>query len=207
MLVLVLVNVAVAHIALDKPDPVTTKMKDGPCGDGPHVRGTDVATFEPGQTITVKWHETIGHESTYRISFDDDGDDSFEDPETTTDYYTNDTVLLDEIADVPGNGEYAVEVTLPDIECENCTLQVIQLMLDKPPYVPGTNDIYYQCADVALRAAEVPPPEDVPDDEAEDEGDEDVACGCAPVSPGPWGLLAAWTGWIVTRRRLNRPPR
>jgi hypothetical protein len=182
-------------------------MKDGPCGDGPHVRGTDVATFEPGQTITVKWHETIGHQSTYRISFDDDGDDSFEDPETTTDYYTNETVLLDEIADVPGNGEYAVEVTLPDIECDNCTLQVIQLMLDKPPYVPGTNDIYYQCADVALIATEEPPEPDGDDEVDADGGDgeQDAACGCAVSSPASWGWIAA-VGMLAARRRSVRAP-
>ena len=53
---------------------------------------------------------------------------------------------MDGIAD----GTNSVMVTLPDIECSNCTLQAIQVMYDKPPYViPGT-DIYYQCADLVL---------------------------------------------------------
>ncbi len=69
--------------------------------------------------------------------------------------YTDPTVLLDGIADMAG-GEYDIDVTLPDIECDNCTLQVIQVMTDKPPYVSGyvpeNNDIYYQCADLVLVA-------------------------------------------------------
>ena len=43
------------------------------------------------------------------------------------------------------------QVTLPDVECERCTLQLIQVMTDKAPYGDG-NDLYYQCADLALRA-------------------------------------------------------
>lgn len=152
-----LVLSASAHIAMESPTPIGTAQKVGPCGDGPHVRGPDPVVFEPGATITVEWRETVNHPSHYRISFDDDGDDSFADPASPTDFYTNGTVLLDEIPDEP-DGVFSVEVTLPDVECERCTLQLVQLMLDKPPYVPGTNDLYYQCADLALRAGPGPDP-------------------------------------------------
>jgi uncharacterized protein (TIGR03382 family) len=202
MLLLRLVEPASAHIEMEKPNPVTVDQKVGPCGDGPHVRGDDVAVFDPGQTITVKWHETVHHPGYYRISFDDDGDDSFEDPATPGDAYTNDTVLLDEIADEAGRAEYSVEVTLPDIECENCTLQLIQLMTDKPPYQPGTNDIYYQCADLALRIPE--PPQDTDEPAEEDDDSQEDAGGCATTAPPTAMLLAAAWGWLVIRRRT--PP-
>lgn len=55
---------------------------------------------------------------------------------------------------------------LPDVECDNCTLQAIQVMYDKPPYVTPGNDLYYQCADLVLRrgvaATPVPTPTVVP---------------------------------------------
>jgi len=198
---LFVVVTASAHIEMDKPNPVTDELKTGPCGGGSHVRGEDIAEYEPGETIKVKWHETVDHESTYRISFDDDGDDSFADPETPDDYYTNDTVLLDEIPDEPGKADYAVDVTLPDIECESCTLQLIQLMLDKPPYVPGTNDIYYQCADLALRATAPPEDTDLPAEEEDGGSEENAACGCAAMTPQAFGLLLPFVGWIAARRK------
>ncbi len=201
---LIAVAPAFAHIEMDKPNPVTLDLKIGPCGAGSHEHGDDVAIHEPGETIKVKWHETVHHPGTYRVSFDDDGDDSFADPETPEDYYTNDTVLLDEIPDEPGRADYSVEVELPDIECESCTLQLIQLMTDKPPYVPGTNDIYYQCADLALRATAPPEDTDAPE-ENEDGGEKtDASCGCASTASPSWGWIAGWFGWVAARRRLCR---
>jgi Lytic polysaccharide mono-oxygenase, cellulose-degrading len=144
-------SIAHAHIELGEPEPrYATPLKDGPCGkESGDARGDNVVTFAPGETITVRWKETVDHPSHYRISFDDDGTDDFVDPATPDEFYSNDTVLLDDIPDEP-DLVYAVEVTLPDITCSNCTLQLIQVMYDKPPYVPGTNDLYYQCADLEL---------------------------------------------------------
>ena len=141
---------------MDEPTTRGTALKIGPCGAAVDERGTAINVFQPGETITVSWHETINHPSTYRISFDADGTDDFADPATPDDFYTNDAVLIDEIPDT-ASGEYSVQVTLPPVACENCTLQLIQLMLDKPPYEPGTNDLYYQCADSALRGETIEP--------------------------------------------------
>jgi MYXO-CTERM domain-containing protein len=143
---------AAAHIELTFPAPRTAQQKYGPCGAQGGVRGDVVTTFSPGQTITVTWNETIGHPGHYRISFDADGQDDFVDPASFTDTYSAPSVLLDDIADNPGVGPYSAEITLPDIECDNCTLQLIQMMTDKPPYGDG-NDLYYQCADLVLVAA------------------------------------------------------
>lgn len=139
---------AQAHIAMSSPAPRHTEQKTGPCGIAGDMRGDKITTYKPGETITVTWMETINHPSHYRISFDDDGFDDFVDPATADELYSNGTVLLDGIADANG-GMYMAEVTLPDIQCDTCTLQLVQVMLDKPPYGDG-NDLYYQCADLIL---------------------------------------------------------
>ncbi len=141
---------AAAHIALTDPAPRTSSQKTEPCGDG-SAKGDPVATFIGGETITVTWDEVINHPSHYRISLDLDGEDDFADPKTMDDYYTNEAVLLDEIADAAG-GSYSAEITLPDVSCDTCTLQLIQVMYDKPPFGDG-NDMYHQCADIVIEGS------------------------------------------------------
>jgi len=148
-----------AHLGLDAP---TSRygpdvLKTGPCGVSGGQRSEHVTYYEPGATIEVRWDEYIDHPGHYRISFDDDGDDDFVDPASMMELYSNETVLLDGIAD---EGEtdpvYRATVTLPNLACDNCTLQVIQVMYDKPPYTTPGNDIYYQCADLVLREGGAP---------------------------------------------------
>lgn len=140
-----------AHIQLTFPLQRYTDQKNPPCGrannDG---RGETVNVFAPGQTITVSWDETVNHPGHFRIAFDDDGQDAFYDPPTENTCDTGMPILADCIPDLPGGGAASFDITLPNIECENCTLQVIQVMTDKPPFGDG-NDMYYQCADLALR--------------------------------------------------------
>ncbi len=140
-----------AHISLKSPTPRTDQLKQGPCGAGANdPRGPTVATFKPGETITVTWNEFVDHPGHYRIAFDEDGQDGFFDPASFDDVSGGPGVLIDGIFDQNG-GDYSLEVTLPDVECDNCVLQVIQVMTDKKPYGDG-NDLYYQCADIALVA-------------------------------------------------------
>lgn len=140
---------ASAHIALMSPKPRSSELKEGPCGVAGDKRGTTVTMFKPGETITVQWKETVSHTGHFRISFDEDGQDGFVDPKSFTDLKTAPTVLVDDIKDKSGTQIYTQEVTLPDVECDRCTLQIIQVMTDKPPYGDG-DDIYYQCADITL---------------------------------------------------------
>ncbi|MDC0671864.1 SCE4755 family polysaccharide monooxygenase-like protein [Nannocystis radixulma] len=141
-----------AHIALSSPLPRHVEQKVGPCGLGPDdVRGAEVATFQGGETIVVRWTETVDHPGHFRLSFDPEGHDDFGDPSGYDDFYSNPAVLVDEIADKSGSQQtYEQEVTLPLMSCDSCTLQLIQVMTDKPPFEVGTNDLYYQCADIKL---------------------------------------------------------
>ena len=161
---------AAAHLGLDSPTSRygPNVLKEGPCGVPGGQRSNNITVLEPGAPIEIIWDEYVDHPGHFRVSFDADGDDDFVDPPCLSgcntripeiELYSNESVLLDGIADTPRGGASSVMVTLPDIECERCTLQVIQVMYDKPPYVIPGNDIYYQCADLVLRrSAPLPTP-------------------------------------------------
>jgi MYXO-CTERM domain-containing protein len=204
---------AFAHIYLDAPaDRGCAGEKVGPCGNTCDPARANATSFEPGATITVQWDEYINHTGHFRISFDDDGEDAFQDPTSYDDIQENPTlpVLLDGIADKASGGKYSAEVTLPDIECENCTLQLIQLMTDKPPYTIGGNDIYYRCADIALRvgagngdAGPTPAPDAGPGGGGDGDGG---GCNVSGQSgPGAaWLLLTLGAlAYVRRRRRAN----
>ena len=150
-LALVLIpSAAEAHISLTSPPPRYKDQKAGPCGKGANdARSGTVTKYKPGATIDVVWKETIGHPGHFRIAFDPDGTSLFKDPTSFTDVAMTPGVLVNNIADKSGTQTYTQKVTLPNVECNNCTLQVIQVMTDKAPYGNG-DDIYYQCADIVL---------------------------------------------------------
>jgi hypothetical protein len=155
-------GVARAHVCMDAPVSrvgegcnFASPQKVGPCGV--RDRGTNVTTFRPGQTISVALNETIDHPSHYRIAFNADGDD-FADPTSVDDTDgAHSFVLRDGIVDEPG-AKQTIEVTLPDVTCDGCTLQLIQVMYDKggngfggnDGVAPDNDDIYYACADLVL---------------------------------------------------------
>jgi hypothetical protein len=142
-----------AHIRLDAPAPrfafSNAGQKTGPCGAGT-ATGT-ITEVQAGSTLTVQWTETINHPGHYRISLDPDGgDDGLVNPASETDFYTNDNVLLDQIADKAG-GAYSADITIPDTNCDKCTLQLMQVMTDKLPWGPQNgDDLYYWCADIRI---------------------------------------------------------
>lgn len=185
--VLLAVNVARAHIDMLSPTAREVDQKQGPCGVSGGTRGDKVTTVRAGSTLRVTWRETINHPSHFRISFDADGDDDFVDPASIEERFSNDAVLLDGLSDAAG-GTFTADVVLPDIPCERCTLQLIQVMYDKKPYVVGTNDIYYRCADLTLTkdASDTPPDaNEPPPSEAEDAGpldDSDTERDTSPAS-------------------------
>ncbi len=143
---------ASAHIRLNDPaprfSPSGIDQKAPMCGAGTPTG--DVTWYQPGETITVQWDETIDHPGHFRISVDSDGgDDDLVDPTSYTDFDVAPSVLLDNIPD-NGGSTFSAMVTLPNVECEKCTLQVIQVMTDKPPFSLPGNDIYYWCADIRI---------------------------------------------------------
>jgi uncharacterized protein (TIGR03382 family) len=182
---------AAAHIAMTSPAPRGEAQKAGPCGAAGSTRGTNVTTYAPGQTITVEWDETVGHPGHYRIAFDDDGNDVFQNPNNPNDNFPS--TLVEPIADVGGTTHYTQTVTLPNITCDNCTLQLIQVMTTAVPY----NSFYYQCADIILAGAPTDPT-DPTDPTPELDG------GCSTTGgTGGSGLVVLGAALALRRRRAR----
>lgn len=162
---------AFAHIDLLEPEArahgtaqsgdtaidANTNQKTGPCGQVTNGRTTRVATYAPGETITLRVREETPHDSYIRISLNLDGDDFPLRPQASTPAETEEVALAAERAlggdtllrvyreanDTP-NFVHEIPVTLPDQTCENCTLQVIQFM-----FATG-QAFYFQCADLVI---------------------------------------------------------
>lgn len=158
---------AEAHVCMDFPISRVgvectsrSPQKEGPC---PVPRGDEVAVFKPGETITVRLRETVNHPSHFRIAFDPDGED-FRDPVAVDDTVNNyPNILVDGIEDAE-EAVQEVQITFPDQATENGVLQLIQVMYDKGDNGFGgnsggpdaNNDLYYSCADIALRSGDAP---------------------------------------------------
>jgi hypothetical protein len=170
-----------------------SNLKEGPCGQLANGRTDKVSVFAPGDTIEVTWRETTNHRSYYRVAFDADGDDAFPtfagsgigadgiDPSGPCP--VDGRVILAYEMDDRSGGSYTLQVRLPDVECERCTLQVVQFMYDTmTPY-------YFQCADLALRR-----PGAADAGLALDAGSDAAAAPASPPSaaaaPGCWSQIA-----------------
>ncbi len=165
-----LANSADAHLQVtSQQSRYGTSQKAGPCGLADGERTTDkVYIAKPGTQFTLVWEETVDHNPAfYRINFDLDGVDDFVDPHIVNaavcDAVDEPANAVDVCFDRNNIGPYMINdipddaaavqnmlYTLPDVECDNCTLQVVQVMLDKYPFVTPGNDLYYQCVDIIL---------------------------------------------------------
>ena len=135
-----------ARLALDgliPPRSVNPGIKQGPCG----VARTNAPTaLLGGQTLTVTFEETINHPGRYYVEFSPAGDDNW--------------VRLVEVPDVQAGAlphNYTTQVTIPNRDCTDCTIRLIQSMEENP----ANPSFYYSCADVTVTAqADAPPPDD-----------------------------------------------
>ena len=147
---LMLPAVGQAHSRL-KPSPGiqprnnNAGLKSGPCGQVP--KQSAAPTLNAGEKIVVSWEETIDHPGRFEFRFSTDGDVTFSAP-----------VTIQDTANGPTPHQYSVELTLPNVTCDNCTLQLIQVMTENP----NNPSNYYSCADFKLvgggAPASTPPP-------------------------------------------------
>src|ERR1051326_5653449 len=188
-------NISVeAHVRITSPTPRTvTDLKVRHCGGGTTGSArANVQTFSPGATIHLTWDMYIAHPGWFRISFNPNGD-TFRIPPgdaagQPAGYPTEDlTGMLDPdglgstiIADRIPTTVLSRDIVLPTAECNNCTLQLIEMMTDKPPYTTDTasNDIYFACVDLVISAT-APMVDAGPTPDATDPGDTTSSgCGC-----------------------------
>lgn len=133
-------RVAQAHARLLDPAPRNTedsnKDQDAPCGVPGEARTANPTVYRPGQTVMVKWEETVDHTGHYELAISMNGEANFVDIDS-------------DIADASGGTPrmYQQQITLPNEECDNCTLRMMQFMA-------GSASPYYKsCADIVIRAA------------------------------------------------------
>jgi MYXO-CTERM domain-containing protein len=208
-----------AHIHLTTPrartDSLTGDQKYRHCGVAGQTRiPSRVTTYRPGETITVTWLETVNHPGYYRIAFQPDGDTFGIPPpgngppagypsldQTGMTDGTGALILKDFIPD----GMLSAQITFPMMECNNCTLQFIQVMTDKPPYtIDMSNDIYFNCADITL--SNDAPMVDVggmpgPDAGIDPGNNPGGGSGCSTQGPTGLPLALVVLGLILGRRR------
>src|SRR3954469_7121016 len=167
----VTVRPARAHFILLKPDSWLDEdqsafgggapQKMGPCGPGglddvqPVPMNGKVTTVHVGDPLHVEWMTTVPHDGYFRISlakdrsaftephFADANACSFDADSMKTGAHDN--VLMDGI-DATATSQ---DLTVPDMPCDKCTLQVIQVMKDHGP----PNCVYYHCADLQILGA------------------------------------------------------
>jgi MYXO-CTERM domain-containing protein len=221
-----------AHIELIQPTPRYTLAESGdnkacPCGLGESNRLCNipgdrsdpdraaagrVTTLDSGSTVTLRFEEYVGHSGRYRVAIDFDGAD-------LDDF--NDNILVD-IPDPAGStgniGQGAfweIEVPLPNVACDNCTLQLVQMMdgnTTDPVPDPAGRSSYYTCADIELVGGPANP------DAGSSTGGDDAGvapppsgesggCGCQS-SGGAAGSLAAFgiLMALASRRRRRTDP-
>ncbi|MEJ7730472.1 MAG: SCE4755 family polysaccharide monooxygenase-like protein [Polyangiaceae bacterium] len=147
---------AAAHIDLMIPESRTGNadqaQKTGPCeGAGPGTR-MDLTAGDP---LMVTWDETIQHPGHFRIAIDEDGEDGFSTADTQAAFDdimgNNGIILVETVGDTPDLG-YEHEITVPNVDCENCTLQLVQVMVDGDP-IDTAGDLYFRCADIRITGA------------------------------------------------------
>lgn len=233
-------SVASAHIHMIMPksrtDNPTGDQKTRHCGTTGYSRAAHpdrVTYYKPGEKIKVMWNETINHPGWYRISLQPNGEQFAYPPPGNapnnagqpsnfptvnqtgmTDGTTGAIVLLDRIADGPVGTTMMAEVTLPNMECNNCTLQFNQFMTDRDMYTTTDGGaVYFNCADIVI--SNTPPTQNPPDagpvDPMPDAGNPPVESGdvkgtCSTGDAGSAGSLGALAlaGLLVLRRRNRR---
>lgn len=155
---LITVSFAQAHSRLvetyevgPRDDNVGNKV--WPCGPG--STPTTATVLAPGTTIELQWEEAINHHGWWHFHLSTNGDAGFG---KLAGDNVEITVLKQKIADLSdGQRQYTTTITMPNIECNNCVLQLVQEMEDKSKL---TNELpmgimfpsYFSCADIILSA-------------------------------------------------------
>jgi Synergist-CTERM protein sorting domain-containing protein len=200
---------AAAHVRITSPTPRSQdQLKQRHCGQTGSTRA-NIQMYKPGAPLHLVWDEYVVHPGWFRVSFQQNGD-AFEIPPASngvngsgavSNYPTEDlTGKTDSgtgsliIADRIKHGTLSLDLTLPDVECDSCTLQLIQMMTDKPPYATDTtsDDIYFACVDLVLSAS-------APDHPPGEDGT--ASSGGCSAAGGPSALLALAALGLVRRRR------
>jgi hypothetical protein len=179
LIVFALPAAALAHVHLIAPPSWTTENSFGdpqdmpPCGGEGGVNTGAVTTVHAGDTIKVQWQETVAHDGHFRIALVQHARSEFADPKftevaggcmdgtqnvcSTSAVIQNPPVypvLLDGLfvhtaGSVTVPMAYEQAVTIPNLPCSKCTLQLIQFQNHHPP-----GYFHHHCADLTILPSE-----------------------------------------------------
>ncbi len=152
---------AFAHAVLTYPTPRTTNanMKAPPCGLN-LAAPTSMATFQPGETVPVRWAETVNHPGYYVLDFGRNIDGGFDGGFTPL--YQPDGGALNNIPNPAGTQAMnTAMVKLPTEPCPLCQIRMRQFMSD------NASLWYLSCSDITIAGAPstpdagapIPPPD------------------------------------------------
>lgn len=180
-------SAADAHIKLLEPSSIWATEDGGkgapPCGAG---FGSNIVTkAQGGHPLTLRILEWIGHPGHYRIALAGSRAQLPPDPEvkegiggpksvsTAIDSNPKPPVIADGVFAHTTNTrgvEWKMDVMLPNITCEKCTLQVIEFMSESsmPKLLPSDSTealkagrvFYHACTDLSITADPALPPAD-----------------------------------------------
>ncbi|HKO46239.1 MAG TPA: SCE4755 family polysaccharide monooxygenase-like protein [Polyangiaceae bacterium] len=167
---LALPSAAQAHFTLLAPPPASTSTNGGkgdpPCG--PASMASNVVTpVMGGSKLLLKVNETVSHPGFYRVALsiksrsELPADNVVKDASgkilppagpgnsATAEYQTNPVfpVLADNLFPHTSGSMFQGEITLPNVNCDKCTLQVIEFMAQH-----GPDYFYRHCADLKITA-------------------------------------------------------
>lgn len=126
-----------ARLVIPSPRDSNAGNKTAPCGLTAKP-ATATHTFTAGQVVPIQIIETVDHPGRYLLSLSLANDQNFQ------------SYNFPVIADIQGGAPhtYNATITIPNVTCDNCTLQMIQVMDDN-----AVNPYYYSCADIQITAA------------------------------------------------------
>jgi hypothetical protein len=167
-------GVAQAHFALLQPASAVS-IEDGgkgvpPCGEGPDSNVvTDVLGGHP---IAIRLNEFVYHPGHYRFALSVNSRAELPpDPDVvaadgiSVSAAIQNPVKIPVLADgmfahtAPPNGDWQTTLTVPNLNCDKCTLQIIEFMAEHGSNVGG-GYFYHHCSDLRIRADPSLPPAD-----------------------------------------------
>lgn len=133
-----------AGSAVSPPRDLSSGLKTPPCGGA--SRTTTPKSYRPGQAIAVEFEETINHPGYFEVYL-------LGENETPLSGFTSPLVTVNDTQNNPivegRNHLYTANINLPNVYCEKCSLQLVQVMTENPDF-PSR---YYSCSDIRLSDA------------------------------------------------------
>jgi len=159
-------HIAHAHFALLQP-PSALAIEDGGKGAPPCAEGPDsniVTAVQGGHALAVRLNEFVYHPGHYRFALSVNSRSELPpDPDVvapdgvSVSAAIQKPVKIPVLADgvflhtAPPDGDWQTTITLPNLNCDKCTLQIIEFMAEHG-FNPGGGYFYHHCADLRITA-------------------------------------------------------